>query len=106
MTNEINVMEVLERAYTKMFEAAKSRKYNEMTMKGSGLKFRIYEGSKLAHETFAWQLEFNRPIDFGYGNWKVFYFNSDRELGKFLFECGANNGLPNGAKGVIERRCM
>lgn len=101
MTNEINVMEVLERAYTKMFEAAKSRKYNDMTMKGSGLKFRIYEGNKLAHEKFAWKLEFNRPIDFGYGNWKVFYFNSDRALGKFLFECGANNGIPSGAKGIL-----
>ena len=101
MTNEINVMEVLEKAYTKMSTAAIKNKYNDMTMKGSGLKFRIYEGNKIAHETFAWKLEFNRSIDFGYGNWKVFYFNSDRALGKFLFECGANNGIPSGAKGIL-----
>lgn len=99
--SEMNVMELLEKAYMKMFEGAMKKRYNEMTMKDSGLKFRIWQGSKLAHETFAWKLEFDRSIDFGYGNWKVFYFNSDRDLGKFLFECGSNNGLPQGAKGTL-----
>lgn len=105
MTEEINVMELLEKSYMKIFAAAIKNKYNDMTMKGSGLKFRIREGNKITHERFAWKLEFDRSIDFGYGNWKVFYFDSDRALGKFLFECGINNGLPKGAKCIIERKC-
>lgn len=104
MTEELNVVEILEKAYDKMFKGAMSKRYNEMTMKGSGLKFRVFAGSKIANETFEWCLEFDKSVDFGYGNWRKFYFNSDRELGKFLFECGANNGLPKGAKGIFNRR--
>lgn len=101
MMNEINVNELLEAAYIKMFNGAMAKKYNEMTMKESGLKFRVYAGNARIGETFKWELEFNKSIDFGYGNWKKFYFNSDRALGKFLFECGCNNGLPSGAKGIL-----
>lgn len=103
--NDINVNELLEKAYNKMFEGAMSRRYNEMTMKASGLKFRIFEGNQRIGETFKWELEFDKSIDFGYGNWKKFYFKSDIALGKFLFECGANNGLPKGAKCILDYNC-
>ena len=94
----LNVQELLNQAYDKYANAAIAKRYNTITMKDSGLKFRIYEGNKIANETFAWKLEFNKTIDFGYGNWRVFYFNSDRALGRFLFETDCNGGVPKGGK--------
>lgn len=103
MTNELNVMELLEQAYIKCFEGAKNNRWNDMTMKKSGLKFRVREGGKHTNATYKWTVEFNQSIVFDYGNWRTFYFDSDIELGKFLFECGANDGMPKKAKGVNER---
>lgn len=103
--DNLNVNELLEKAYDKTFNACLSKRYNEMTMKESELKFRIYPGNQKIGETFKWELEFDKSIDFGYGNWKKFYFKSDRELGKFLFDCGTNNGLPKGAKCILDYNC-
>lgn len=94
-----NANELLNKAYEKMFNGAVARKYSVMTMKTSNLKFRIYEGYENA--TYKWELQFEKSIDFGYGNYRIFNFKTDLELGKFLFECGANDGLPKGAKGVL-----
>jgi len=96
----MNAMELLEQAYNKMFNGAMAKRYSEMTMKDSGLKFRIYEGYGDAN--YKWELQFDKSVDFGYGNYKSFTFKTDMELGKFLFECGANNGLPKGAKGIMK----
>jgi len=99
MMNEINVTELLNNAYIKMFNGVMVRRYQVMTMKTSDLKFRVYEGYGDAN--YKWELQFEKSIDFGYGNYKSFTFKTDLELGKFLFECGSNNGLPSGAKGIL-----
>lgn len=96
---EINVNELLNKAYEKMFNGAMSKRYQTMTMQASNLKFKIYEG--YGNATYKWELQFEKCIDFGYGNYKSFYFGTDLELGKFLFDCGSNKGLPKGAKGVL-----
>ena len=95
----MNTNDLLNKAYIKMFEGAIAKRYQVMTMKKSNLNFRIYEG--YGNDTYKWEVQFEKPIDFGYGNYKRFTFKSDIELGKFLFECGANEGLPKGAKGII-----
>ena len=69
-------------------------------MKTSKLKFRLYEG--YGDMNYKWEIQFEKSIDFGYGNYKRFTFKTNLELGKFLFECGSNDGLPKGAKGIIE----
>lgn len=96
---EINTTELLEKAYMKMFNAVLAKRYTVITMKVSNLKFRIYDG--YGNAKYKWELQFEKSIDFGYGNYKSFTFQSDRDLGKFLFDCGANNGLPKGAIGIL-----
>ena len=95
----MTVNELLNAAYEKMFNGLMAKRYQTMTMKQSELNFRIYEGYGDAN--YKWELQFEKSVDFGYGNYKSFTFNSDLELGKFVFECGANNGLPKGAKGIL-----
>lgn len=95
----MNTDELLKTAYKKFSDAAISKLHQVLTMKKSNLKFKIYEGYGDAN--YKWELQFEKSIDFGYGNYKSFTFKTDLELGKFLFECGANEGLPKGAKGII-----
>lgn len=93
----MNVIELLNKGYEKCFEELELQKV--MTLEGSNLNFRIYEG--YGDATYKWELQFEKSVDFGRGNYKSFTFKSDLELGKFVFECKANNGLPKGAIGII-----
>ena len=95
----MDVNELLNKAYEKMFNGVMAKRHQVLTMKGSDLQFRVYEG--YGDMNYKWEVQFENSIDFGYGNYKSFTFKSDLELGKFLFECGANNGIPKGAKGIL-----
>lgn len=94
----MNANEILTKAYIKIATALINKKYERHTLKGSNVGFMLYEGNKKIHkETWKYRLDFEKPFDFGYGIWNKFYFNSDEALGRFLFECGMNNGMPRGA---------
>lgn len=94
----MNANEILTKAYIKIATVLINKKYERHTLKGSNVGFMLYEGNKEIHkETWKYRLDFEKPFDFGYGIWRTFYFNSDEALGRFLFECGINNGMPRGA---------
>lgn len=97
MTNEL-----LTAAYNKIADALIATKYENHSLKQSNAKFRIYEGSKIHNETWAYRLDFEKSFEFSYGNWKTFYFNSKEALGKFLFETQMNNGMPKDAIRIKE----
>ena len=94
----MNINGLLNAGY-EMFSEAVARIHEAQTMEHSNISYRIYEGYGDAN--YKWELQFEKAIDFGNGNYKSFTFKTDTELGKFLFDCTANEGLPKGAKGVL-----
>ena len=94
----MNILELLENGYKKCFNELELHK--TMKMKNSNLNFNIYKG--YGDDNYEYELHFEKSIEFENCNYKKFYFKSDLELGKFIFECKANNGLPKGAKGILK----
>lgn len=95
----INANEVLTAAYIKCADTLIADQYNDHFLKVSNAKFHLYMPGK--NETWKYQIQFERSFEFGYGNWKTFYFNSKEALGRFLFETSLNNGMPKGATGFV-----
>lgn len=92
--------DLLTAAYNKCADVLIATQYQQHSLKVSDVKFRLYTPGR--HETWAYQLQFEKSFDFGYGNWKTFNFNSKEALGKFLFETMQNNGMPKGATGIVD----
>lgn len=91
----MNANELLTAAYNKCADALLATRYQQHSFKQSGLKFRVYLPT--FHETWAYRIDFEKPINMGVGTYSQFYFKSKEDLGRFLFETGANNGFPKGS---------
>lgn len=91
----MNANELLTAAYNKCADAIIATIYQEHSFKQSDLKFRVYTAGQ--NETWMYQIQFEKPIDMGVGTYSQFNFKTKEDLGKFLFEAGANGGFPKGA---------
>lgn len=99
--SEANLMaesgkELLKKAYDKCANAIIKTLHQPHSFKNSGLNFRVYEGAR--QDNWQYQIQFEKAIDMGVGTYSQFNFKTKEDLGRFLFETGANSGWPKGSK--------
>lgn len=109
--NNLNIQEILKQQYLKIFNALHMDEHRIVykTMKQSNIKFYVEdnEQSTVGAETIPYGHRYtvkflDVSFDFGYGNWSSFDFATGEGVGKFLFETGANGGVPIGTKEVLD----
>jgi hypothetical protein len=93
---EVNALGLLKKAYKVKFDEVIKNRYKTQQLKKSNIKFSIFSGEKEG----CWEIHFEKCFIFNGNLYSKFYFNNDLEVGKFIFDCEVNDGMPKGASGI------